>query len=222
MSKKLLVFGDSIMYGSGNGGVGVGEYLAKDLGFCLTKYCIGGARCGYYVGKNWIIEQVKTAIEKNEQADYIIFDGFTNDCYRTDGVNFDVPLGDITQGFDNFDIFKVEKTFTFSQCFENILWAFKTYFKGAKVLFVRPHEMGRREKEAQKIYGERAVELCKKWNVAVADIYAEGKMNTFLPEHRDKYTADTYGWGKGDSTHPNAEGYKKFYLPVIESKIKEL
>ena len=29
--KKVLVFGDSIMYGSGNGGFGVGEYLEKDL-----------------------------------------------------------------------------------------------------------------------------------------------------------------------------------------------
>lgn len=30
--KTVAVFGDSIAYGSGNGGFGVGEYLQKDLG----------------------------------------------------------------------------------------------------------------------------------------------------------------------------------------------
>ncbi len=222
MGKRLLVFGDSIMYGSGNHGVGVGEYLAKDLGLELVKYCVGGARCGYYEGKNWIVEQVQEAIGKKEQAYYIVFDGFTNDCYKTDGKNFDVPIGEITQGYDDFDIFKVQKNFTFSQCFENVLWAFKKYFNGAKVLFVRPHKMGRREEEAQKIYGERAVELCKKWGVAVADIYTESDMNTFIPEVRDKYTFDSYNWGRGDCTHPNELGYTRIYMPIIEQKLKNL
>lgn len=222
MGKRLLVFGDSIMYGSGNGGVGVGEFLEKHLGFELKKYCVGGARCGYDEGKDWIVEQVQNAITDNAQAEYIVFDGFTNDCFKTDEVNFDVPLGEVTQGYDNFDIFKVEKNFTFSQCFENILWAFKKYFKGAKVLFVRPHKMGRREAEAQKIYGERAVELCKKWSVGVADIYADGAIDTFVAADRDKYTFDSYNWGRGDCTHPNELCYTRIYMPIIEKKLLEL
>ena len=51
--KNLLLLGDSIMYGSGNGGVGVGEYLSADLGFNLIKYCVGGARVGYREGKSY-------------------------------------------------------------------------------------------------------------------------------------------------------------------------
>lgn len=31
-NKKVALFGDSIMFGSGNCGFGVGEYLEKDLG----------------------------------------------------------------------------------------------------------------------------------------------------------------------------------------------
>lgn len=221
--KNLAVFGDSIMYGSGNCGFGVGEYLKKDMGFEITKYCICGARTGYYEGKNWIIEQVRQAIADKIQPDYIIFNGFTNDCYRTDGVNFDVPLGEISKGFDGFDITAVSKeNTTFSNCFENILSAFKSYFPNAKVLFIRPHKMGRREEEAQIIYGERAVALCEKWGITVADIYTESGLDTFIPEHRDLYTNDSYGWGKGDSTHPNTLGYEKFYMPIVEQKIKEL
>jgi len=214
--KKLLVFGDSIMYGSGNGGFGVGEYLARDFGIKLKKYCVGGARVGYYEGKNWMIEQVRKSVENGDEADYIIFDGFTNDCYKTDGVNYDVPLGEITDGFDNFDIFAVSKrNTTFSNCFENVLAAFKKYFPQAKVVFVRPHNMGRREEEIQRVYGERAVTLCKKWGVTVADVYSESGLNTFNPEDRDKYTFDSYGWGRGDCTHPNDLGYREKYLPII-------
>lgn len=221
--KNLIVFGDSIMYGSGNGGVGVGEYLAKDMGFSIKKYCVGGARVGYYPGKNWMVEQVRAAVNDGATADYIIFDGFTNDCNTTNGKDCDVPLGEITPGFENFDIFSLKpQGTTFSNCFETIVHALKKYFPQAKMLFVRPHRMGRRDEYLQRLYGERAEELCKKWGIAVADIYSLSDLNTFDPEMRDKYTNDSYGWGRGDATHPNAAGYTQKYMPVIEEVIKSL
>jgi len=219
--KKLVVFGDSIMYGSGNDGVGVGEYLAKDFGFNLKKYCVGGARTGFMEGKNWLVEQVRQAINDKIQADLIVFNGFTNDCNMTDGKTCDVPFGDIPEIAT--DIFKVEKAgSTFSGCFKSVADAFKRYFPKAKVIFVRPHRMGRRDDKAQKEYGERAVAICKEYGFGVVDIYAEGKMDTFNAEDRDKYTFDSYGWGRGDCTHPNADGYLKFYMPVIKRLIKEI
>ena len=148
--KTLLLLGDSIMYGAGNGGYGVGEYLVKDLGVKLKKYCVGGARVGFCEGKNWLVEQVRSAVNDGVVPDYVVFDGFTNDCFRTDGVNFDVPLGNTVSVAP--DVFAVEKTDDFSICFESIVAAFEKYFPAAKALFVRPHKMGRREEEAQKIY----------------------------------------------------------------------
>ena len=203
--KTLAVFGDSIINGSGNNNFGVGEYLAKDYGFTLLKYCVGGARVGYCKDKNWVVDQVKQALTDGIKPDY---------------VNFDVPLGNLSPTVP--DVSEIKTSDGFSTCFESIVCAFKKYFPSAKIIFVRPHKMGRREDEAQRIYGERAVEICKKHGVAVADIYKDSGLNTFLPDHRDKYTADTYGWGKGDCTHPNAAGYEKFYMPVIEKIIKEL
>ena len=220
VGKKLLILGDSIMFGSGNYSKGVGEYLERELGLSLKKYCVGGARTGYYEGKDWIVEQVRKSVINKDTADYIVLDGFTNDCYKTDGENYDVPLGEVKKGFDGFDIFKVKKEgTTFSDCLENIFSAFKNYFPNAKVVFVRPHNMGRRGEEIQRIYGERAVEICKKWGVEVANIYTDTELNTFLPEHRDKYTFDSYNWGRGDCTHPNELGYETFYIPLIKSKI---
>lgn len=220
--KILAVFGDSIMEGAGNGRFGIGEYLEKEFGFKLLKYCIGGARTGYRADKSWIVEQVRLAIKDNIRPDYILFDGFTNDCCMDGNGNCDVPLGDIAEGFEGFDILSLDKeNTTFSNCFENILCAFKTYFPYAEVLFVRPHKMGRRGAEIQKIYGERAVALCNKWGVKVADIYNQSDMNTFLEDHRDLYTADTYGWGRGDCTHPNARGYKEKYLNIITEELRK-
>lgn len=220
--KKLLVFGDSIMFGSGNNGFGVGEYLEKDLGFKLYKYCVGGARTGFYEGKSWIVEQVRTAVNDKASADYIVFNGFTNDCNMTDKINCDVPLGEVS-GNSPQDIFEISRNnTTFSGCFESIVCAFKKYFPQAKLLFVRPHRMGRRGEKVQIEYGERALQICKKYGIAVADLYTDSGLDTFLADHRDKYTNDSYNWGRGDCTHPNALGYEKFYMPLIEKVLKSL
>jgi lysophospholipase L1-like esterase len=220
----VLVLGDSIMFGSGNNGFGVGEYLAKDLGMKCVKYAIGGARVGYREGKYWMVEQVRQIINDGVQADYIVFDGFTNDCNQDKPEDLpDIPLGEMVKGYAPQDIFAIDKAkTTFTSCFESILCALMNYFPHAKLLFIRPHNMGRRDDVLQKLYGERALTLCKKWGVAYVDLYSESGLNTFLPVHRDLFTNDSYGWGRGDCTHPNATGYEEKYMPLIEAKIKTL
>lgn len=208
------------MYGSGNNGVGVGEYLEKDFGLNLLKYCVGGARVGFCNGKNWVIEQLRSALKDGVKADLILFDGFTNDCNISDGDSCDVPLGELTEAVP--DIWSVTREDNFSVCFQSIAVALKKYFPDAKCLFIRPHKMGRRDAVKQVEYGERAVEICKKYKIDVCDLYEESGLDTFLPDQRDKYTNDSYGWGRGDCTHPNAEGYAKFYMPLIEKAILNL
>ncbi|MDE5722286.1 MAG: SGNH/GDSL hydrolase family protein [Clostridia bacterium] len=221
-NKTLLVFGDSIMYGSGNGGVGVGEYLEYNYGFTLKKYCVGGARVGYDDGKSWIVEQVRQAVSNGEKPDLIVFNGFTNDCNMTDGKNCDVQFGSLSDSAPT-DIFNVEKTnANFTDCFKSICEAFKKYFPQSKVLFVRPHKMGRRGADVQIKYGECAVRICKEYGFSVADIYADGKLDTFDEAMRDEYTFDSYNWGRGDCTHPNAAGYLKFYMPLIGNAVISL
>lgn len=220
--KNLLLFGDSIMYGSGNGGFGVGEYLVKYLGLKLGKYCVGGARVGYCPDKNWLVEQVRSAVTDKASADIIVFDGFTNDCCKTNGVDCDVPLGEFSADTGCQDIFSVSKSASFSDCFESVAAAFKKYFPSAKYLFVRPHKMGRRGAEEQVLYGERAKAICKKHGIAVADIYEDGGLDTFLPDQRDRHTFDSYNQGRGDCTHPNALCYEERYMPVILSALKNL
>jgi lysophospholipase L1-like esterase len=223
-NKLVLVLGDSIMFGSGNNGFGVGEYLAKDLGMRCVKYAVGGARVGYREGKNWLVEQVRKVLNDKVEPDYIVFNGFTNDCNQDHPEDApDIPLGEISNGYAPQAIWDIAKeNTTFSGCFESILYTLLTSFPKAKILFVRPHNMGRRDDTLQKLYGERALTLCKKWGVPYVDLYSESGLNTFLPTHRDLFTNDSYGWGRGDCTHPNATGYECKYMPLIEAKIKSL
>lgn len=221
--KSVAVFGDSIAYGSGNNGFGVGEYLNKHLKLSVVKYAVGGARVGFCKDKNWLIEQVKNAIRDGIAPDYIVFNGFTNDCNISEGATLpDVPLGELKAGYAGYDIFSVTETMPFTRCFEEVVFAFLKYFPKAKPLFFRPHNMGRRDDVLQKQYGERAIEICKKWGVPYVDLYSESVLNTFIPEHRDMFTCDSYGWGRGDCTHPNALGYELKYMPLIEAKLKSL
>lgn len=217
--KRLAVFGDSIMFGSGNNGVGVGEFLRDLYGFELIKYCVGGARTGYQEGKSWIVDQVRQAVKEGIQPDFILFDGFTNDCYKTDGEHFDVPLGE-RRGAKTLG--EITHTDDFSVCFESIVKAFCDLFPHAAIIFVRPHRMGRREDAAQRDYGERAVEICRDYGITVADIYGKSGLDTFDPVLRDGYTCDSYGWGRGDATHPNEEGYRRFYLPILCREIDRI
>ena len=221
--KKLLVFGDSIMYGSGNGGFGVGEYLERDLGLKCVKYAVGGARVGFREGKNWVRDQIIRATADGAEADYIVFDGFTNDCNISDGATLpDVPLGNTPAGYDVKEVDALTEEDDFSACFQSVVYTLLTRFPAAKLLFIRPHNMGRRDDVLQRQYGERAMEICRKWGVACCDLYSESGMNTFIPVHRDMFTFDSYGWGRGDCTHPNAAGYELKYMPLIEARVKEL
>ena len=221
--KTLLVFGDSIMNGSGNNEYGVGEYLSAMLGFKLKKYTVGGARVGFVNGKSWEVEQLKKVISDGVQPDYIVFDGFTNDCHIEDKPDEpDVPLGEFPVGYNAKPLNEVNKSDDFSTCFDAIICALMKNFPYAKILFVRPHNMGRRDDYLQKQYGARALAICAKWGVPFVDLYSESGLNTFLPEHRDLFTNDSYGWGRGDCTHPNALGYELKYMPLIVAKLKTL
>ena len=206
--KKLLNLGDSIAEASTAGVDGYHEIIAKKHNMKVVSLAKGGATITDILGStNNIVNQVNGAIASDYNFDYILFDGLTNDA----GSLSTSKYGEITEGYnDDLD------TSTFCGAFEYICKSLKKKWFEAKIIYIRPHNMASRT-EKQIVLGELAEKICAKWSIPVANIYKEGSLNTQLDEFVGIYTiSDT------DRTHPNTQGYQFAYVPIIESKLKNI
>lgn len=207
VNKTIVNFGDSIMAGDGNKNTGPAEIIAMNNGMTVYDYAAPGATISVATDTpNNILNRIDDAIGKNVQADYIIFNGLTNDLNITT-----LDIGTISNGFD-----APLDTATFSGAFEATCKKIKLHWPVAKIVYVRVHKMLSRDWQKQIDYGNRATEICEKWSIPVVDMFNEGGLNAYLDNHINLFT------NKGDKTHPNELGYKTFYVPMITSKLKTL
>lgn len=241
--KYLIDFGDSIQRGDGTNGKGIGYLIAKRNKMAFTQFSVGGETVAestaknitydklYQAGKNYynskgvlLIEgtdytvgtpissgvqqdnvlsrYIDTAFSRSIKPDYIIIEGGTNDILKG------VPIGEITTGYnDSFD------DTTFAGALEKAICRLRNQWPDAKILYIRVHNMNSRNAEMQKIYGETALSVCKKWSIKVCDIYSDGGLNTNISLMRTSFTANE------DGTHPNELGYEKFYVNPVEQAL---
>lgn len=210
--KQALSFGDSIMYGSGNDGEGMGELTAIKYGMTCTDYAVPGATLGECKDRGHIPDQIRKARDQKKTADVIFINGGTNDINHT-------SFGSLTKGFD------MEKTSEkeYTGGFERTLWMIGKYWKDVPVIYVRSHNMDLGDDSREHKYGERAMEIALKWNISAVDLYSDSGLNTEDPAMRNRYTyVNPYADYICDSIHPNAVGYAKFYLPPIAEKLDKL
>ena len=201
--KTIINFGDSIGAGDGNNGVGYAELLAKKNDMTCYDYAVGGATIT--TSTNDILTQIEKAKNDKKTADYILFDGFTNDI-NNGAVK---ELGKISDGYS-----QTKDINTFSGAFEEICFRLKSYWKGIPIFYVCVHKMSSRDTELQNTYSTRAKTLCERWSIPVIDIYREGGLNTYIADYKTLYT------NNADGTHPNELGYNTFYVPLIEKNLK--
>lgn len=201
--KTIINFGDSIGAGDGNNGVGYAELLAKKNDMTCYDYAVGGATIT--TSTNDILTQIEKAKNDKKTADYILFDGFTNDI-NNGAVK---ELGKISDGYS-----QTKDINTFSGAFEEICFRLKSYWKGIPIFYVCVHKMSSRDTELQNTYSTRAKTLCERWSIPVIDIYNEGGLNTYITDYKTLYT------NNADGTHPNELGYNTFYVPLIEKNLK--
>lgn len=212
--KTILNFGDSIGAGDGNDGESYAHLISEKYDCNLMSYAKGGATLAFrdsVDGEMNISTQVDNAIANVSSTDYILIDGGTNDITASS------VLGEISE---NYTIDGLNIT-TVCGSLETIFYKLRNAYPNAKIVFVRVHKMGSRDASSQKTYGDIIQDICKKWSIAVADIYNEGQLNTFLEIHH-QYTNSTTSLPNGDKTHPNKIGYEMFYLSIIESVMNKL
>ena len=214
--KKLIGFGDSIMYGKGTDGYTVAQQIGDKHSMTVYDYSMSGATITCYDRKvnkprlN-ILEQIKEAIADVDNTDYIIMNGGTNDI----NVKYHNKLGTITEDFDS-----PRDLTTYCGALEECFSLLKNAYPNAIIVYVRSHNMKRRSYEKQLIYGEESLKICQKWGIACADVFSDTEYNTYLEKYR-QYTASTDKYPDGDMVHPTKEGYELFYFPIIDQAIEE-
>jgi lysophospholipase L1-like esterase len=202
-NKTIIGFGDSIMRGAGNGNIGIVDLIAEKNNMTCINKAVSGATILTDTDNN-IPMQIKNC---TDLADYVVIDGYINDCLISDIEN---RLGTVSQYFgSSFD------TTSFAGQLESMLRDVQNKFIGSKILYVFVHTMSSRDNEIVKKVHGIAKECCKKWSICYVDLYEEGILNTMISGHR-MYTNNS------DGTHPTEEGYKLYYIPQIEAKLKTL
>lgn len=216
--KTLLTVGDSIMEGNGNSNVGIGEIICSMNQMQQVELSKGGATIGF---RNDYTGDDKTHLQKQQniqyQVDYAIANYTDIDCILIDGSTNDIDkkailgLGDMLNGYDTTSAVLT----TFSGGLESIFYKLKTAYPKAKIIYIRPHNIGSRPYQLQVDYGNRAKNICKKWSVYCVDLFENSGLNTNL-EQMIPFT------NNNDQCHPNHEGYINYYIPLIENALTSL
>ena len=211
LNKVLLNLGDSIAAGDGNDYRSYAHIISEKFGWTLHSYAKGGATIGTrstVTGYLNILNQVESAISDNINPDFIFLNGGTNDI-NNNAVDLGTMLGNGVYDISGCD------SSTFCGALELIFYKLRTAYPSAKIIFIRVHKMNTRNIDKQIEYGDKAQQICDKWSIPVVDIFNGGGLNTFLP-CMYQYTNPTTTAPNGDRTHPNQEGYERFYVPLIE------
>lgn len=221
--KRIVTIGDSIMYGDGNNSYGIGDILAERNGMKLSDYSEGGATISFRQdkasasdewskGQNIQYQVTKMLANETEKPCAVLIDGQTNDInYVSGSEEPQQALGTVTTSYTSFS-----SNENFCGGLEKIFSDIKKVWTDVPIIYIRVHKMMSRKVEWQESYGEKAIQICKKWSVKPVDIYSEGGLNTLIKEHK------IYTGNNGDYTHPNREGYDLFYIPMIESAMMDI
>ena len=212
--KTVYAFGDSIVAGHYYPKASFINYAAEGMG--LRKFAINGATImdiGYEGGQ--IANQVRNA--PAEAPDFVVFDGGTNDAeYMQE--NKTVGFGTVSEAAETPDSYDCA---TFAGAFEQTVYEMKRKWPHAKYIFTAVHKMGSRDREIQARLYELDMQICRKWGIAVADVYRDAALDTCDILQKNRYTFDQLDEtglpGKnGSGTHPNLEGIMTFYVPIVK------
>lgn len=220
--KMLYAFGTSVVNGHAAQRSFVDD-IAEAHGMHDEKYCINGATMRIVPDSEPVIDivhQVQNA--PAAKPDFVVFDGIANDAYDSVANNPQI-LGQVTHGYAD-----VLDPATYCGAFETVCKTLATKYQGAHILYITTHKTPARTLAAQQTLHDVSVAICQKWSLPVCDIYNESGLNAFLPAYQHDYSydkTDAHGSNQaygGTGTHPNADGYRLFYDPLITAALTAL
>ena len=220
--KILYSFGDSLIAGH-ELKIGMLDDFVKRHQLNFHNFAVNGATViptkptdHTWASENHVPDlatQIKSA--PTYQPDLIILDGTTNDAISyVDQLH---PLGKLAT---DFTVNSFNRN-TYCGNLELIFHLLRSKYPLTRIYFVGVHHMPAIPLERQDRIQSISTQLCCKWSIPVIDLYHAGQINTFIAEQARKYSYNDgqYPYDGGDGTHLNAEGYQRFYTPMLEAKI---
>ena len=218
--KTALFFGDSICDGvtaQDNKDGWAGRIVPKNE-MAWFNYGTSGGTFVEISGRTNIVRTIDTAINDFPNADYIVFEGWTNDA----------DLNAITLGtYDPNDYGGTYDTTTFSGAFETAIYKILTYWRTAHVGYIVAQKMGRIQTSLDERYSffVRAMEICKKWGIQYLNLWDGSILNPAMPTQYDSSKSSSENIEAGnmytDGQHLTPAGYE-YLTPIIEHWMRGL
>lgn len=197
--KKIIFLGSSVTFGSASEEVSFVEYLEKRDGIkIVAKEAVSGTTLAD-VDDGSYVHRMLHNIPVDADVDLLLCQLSTNDAAR------ELELGEISKSMDmdEFD------TKTITGAMEYIIaYARKTW--NCKVAFYTGSWF---DNERYSAMVERLMELQKKWNIGVVDLWHDEEFNNIDDETRAEYMKDV--------VHPYKAGYLKWWTPYMEQYLYE-
>lgn len=207
LSGKIAAWdGDSICHGTsaGDGLNGYAGRIATANSMTYTNYGISGGtiaaeQYSNAVPRHWICRNVSSM---RSDADYIIFEGGTNDA------DLGVAVGALTSGYTD----TIDDT-TFYGALESLFRQAIIKYQGKKLGFIVAQKMGTPPSANRRTYFDHCILACKKYGIPYLDLWNGCHLNPSITEvGSTMYT---------DGQHLTAAGYD-YIAGIIQNWMKTL
>lgn len=197
-NKTIIFLGSSVTYGYGSLGVSFADYLEKEDGIISVKEAVSGTTLADIKGNSYISRMKK--IDKTIVADAFICQLSTNDATKN------IPLGEISSSkeIDDFD------TSTVAGAIEYIIAYAENTWKCPIVFYTSPQY----DSESYKAMADTLLQIQKKWNITVIDLWSNEEFNNITEEQKKLYMVD--------DIHPTKSGYREWWLPEFRRTLYAL
>lgn len=223
--KTIYNFGDSISNGQGNlvgdKRLGPAELVALDNDMVCTDFAVSGSTMSTAGGGNYILKRINDAISASPiTPDFVLLAGGINDLKVTSVGDFSEPSSNDDFGEKYIGLLD---TSNFSGAFETAIYRILNAWPGTQLIYMTEHKMPSHYNDGTETLYQTAKKICKKWCVSILDMWNSGGLNMSVLANNKAYgTGDVNLDGTHtDTTHPNGEAYRLYYVPKLKSKLLE-
>lgn len=194
--KNIIFLGSSVTYGSAAKGESFVDYMVRQDGIVATKEAVSGTLLvdQAVYGKQSYITRMKT-IPTDIQADAFICQLSTNDA------TMKKDLGSVSDRFEmeDFDTQTVAGAIEYVIAYAKQTWNCPViFYTGTRYDSVRYQQMV-----------DLLLEIQKKWDIGVIDLWNDPEMNAVSQEDYKLYMVN--------GIHPSRAGYRDWWTPKFEA-----